>query len=138
MDPEHGKASAGVGLICSDELKLYPIPKPTDAYLDVVETGQCMSLNFDLEKDTLPIAILYGWTGGTKGTIAADRTNDLLDTVLKQMSLLPEGPKLIAGDCNGTQDSIQHMHDMITKHGWIDDGATQRLCPQGVNQNTSL
>ena len=87
MDPEHGKASAGVGLICSDELKPYPIPKPTDAYHDAVETGRCMILNFDPEKDTLPIAILYGWTGCAKGTIAADRTNDLLDIFLEQMSL---------------------------------------------------
>ena len=52
------------------------------------------------------------------------------------MSLLPEGPKLIVGDFNGTHDSIQHLHDMTTKHGWIDVGATRRLCPQGVHQNT--
>lgn len=135
-DPEHGKASAGVGILCSDDIKPYPIPKPTEAYLDAVETGRCMILNFDLEKDTLPIAIMYGWTGGAKGTIAADRTNDLLDSLLEQMSLLPEGPKLIASDFNGTHDGIQHLHDMITKHGWIDVGATRRLCPQGVNQNT--
>ena len=136
MDPEHGKASVGVGLICSDDLKPHPIPKPTDFYLDAVETGRCMILNFDLEKDTLPIAMIYGWIGGTKGTIAADRTNDPPDIVLEQMSLLPEGPKLIAGDLNGTQDSIQNMHDTITKHAWIDAGATKRLCPQGVNRNT--
>ena len=95
-----------------------------------------MILNFDLEKDTLPIGIIYGWTGGTKGTVAADRTNDLLDIMLEQMALLPEGPKIIAGDFNGTHDSIQHLNDMTTKHGWTDAGATRRLCPHGPWQNT--
>ena len=115
LDPEHGKASAGVGILCSDELKPYPIPKPTDAYRDAFETGRCMILNFDLEKDTHPIGIVYGWTGGAKGTIAADRTNDLLDIMLEQMELLPEGPKIIAGDFNGTHESIQHLNSMTTK-----------------------
>ena len=83
LDPEHGEASAGVGLLCSDDFKPYPIPKPTEAYRDAVETGRCIILNFDLEKSTLPIAIFYGWTGGAKGSIAAQRTTDLLDIVLE-------------------------------------------------------
>ena len=49
---------------------------------------------------------MYGWTGGIKGSKAADRTNDLLAIAANEFELQEPGPKMLVGDLNGDLESL--------------------------------
>ena len=66
LGPEHGRTSAGEGILSLEGLTLYPIPKPSDNYHDADATGRRSIYCMDLGSTTLVIAVLYGWTGGEK------------------------------------------------------------------------
>ena len=100
LDPEQGKAAAGVGIMSVDGLKLNPTTKPIKDYRDAFATGRCAMYEVGLKGTTLAIAVIYGWTGGRKGSAEAARTDDILTIVQMQFESMPVGPKLIAGDLN--------------------------------------
>ena len=60
LDPEHGRTSPGVGILCINGLVPYQVPKPTQDYFDAYETGRCAICCFDLGAHTLTVAVVYG------------------------------------------------------------------------------
>ena len=94
-DPEHDRLSGGVGAIAQNPLTPRPILNPSKAYEDAVATGRCVIYNFDLDGTNLVIAIIYGWTGGNKGSEAAARIDDLLTIVQNELNAMDPGPKMI-------------------------------------------
>ena len=80
-DPEQGKAAAGVGFLFHKDLAAYEVTNPIEDYLDVVNTGRCKIVCFDMAGVTCAIALIYGWTGAKKGSVEAARTDDLLTII---------------------------------------------------------
>ena len=78
FDPEHGKASAGVGIMCMKDITLYPLPNPSKDDLDVVAIGGCIIHCMDIGGATLTKANTYGCTAAKKGMPETVRTDDLL------------------------------------------------------------
>ena len=77
---------------------------------------------------TLTIAVIYGWTGGGKGTPEAARTDDLIAIVRMQLQQLDEGPKLIAADLNGATEAFPSLQAMLSDQGWHDVGNAEDKC----------
>ena len=81
LDPEQGKAAAGVGIMSVDGLKLNPITKAINGYQYAYATGRCAMYEVDLKGTKLAIAVIYGWTGGRTRSAEAARTDDILTSV---------------------------------------------------------
>ena len=109
-------------------LVAYPIPKPTEDYLDAERSGRCKIVCFDAGGCTVVCAIVYGWTGATKGSQIAARTDDILAIIQLQFELMDPGPKLIMGDFNGTLDAFPTATALIEEHEWTDIGNDYALC----------
>ena len=60
--------------------------------------------------------------GGKKGSLAAARTDDLLTIVQTELAALPEGPKLIAVDLNGSTDAFDTIITMLSEEARTDVG----------------
>jgi hypothetical protein len=106
LDPEQNKAAAGVGIAAVKGLSPYKLPNPTDDMKDAEATGRCAIYCLDLAGQTLAIAAIYGWTGGTKGSPEAARTDDIIAIVRNQFQLMEPGPKLMAADLNGSTNAF--------------------------------
>ena len=105
LDPGQGKAAAGVSILGIEGLNVYPIAKPLKDYHDAVATGRCAMYCMDMGGVTLVIAVVYGWGGGgpKKGRRKLGGITDDIPTIIQMhFDALPQGPKLIAGDLNGT------------------------------------
>ena len=50
-----------------------------------------------LQDAVLQVGNVYGWTGGIKGSKAADRTNDLMAIIANEFDSQEAGPKMIVG-----------------------------------------
>lgn len=127
-DPEQGKAAAGVGALFLKDLAVYPIPKATDDYRDVEKSGRCKIVCFDAGGCTIVCAIVYGWTGASKGCKLAARTDDILAIIQVQFEALDPGPKIIMGDFNGSLDAFPTACALIDEHGWTDVGNDEGIC----------
>ena len=101
---------------------IYPITQPTEDYLDAEKTGRCKIFRTDVAGHTLVCAVIYGWTGGIKGSKEAERTDDILTIIRMQFLLMDEGPKLICGDFNATADALPTLEAMLKEEGWTDAG----------------
>ena len=135
-DPEKAKAAAGVGFTAVKGLNIYGVPKPTKDYLDAVRTGRLLIVCMDVEGTTLACATVYGWTGGSKGNVEAERTDDLLAIAVDQFSKMKPGPKMIAGDLNATIDALPTLEGMLKEQGWTDVGNHPGICQGKVGQPT--
>ena len=111
LDPEQNKAAAGVGIVAVTGLRPYKLPNPTEDMRGAEATGRCVIYCIDLAGATLVIAVIYGWTGGTKGSPEAARTDDIIAIVRTQFQLLEPGPKLIAADLNGNTNAFPTLPD---------------------------
>ena len=76
---------------------MYPVAKPCKDHHDVVATGRCAMHYMGMGGVMLVIAVIYGWTGGNKGSPEDARTDDILTIVQMQFEALPPRPKLIVG-----------------------------------------
>jgi len=85
----------------------------------------------DLAGCTLAIAVIYGWTGGGKGTPDAANADDLIAIVRMQLQQLDEGPKLIAADLNGATEVFPSLQAMLKDQGWHDVGNVEDKCCKG-------
>ena len=90
----------------------------------------------DLNGTTLAIVVIYGWTGGRKSSAEAARTDDILTIVQMQFETMPAGPKLIAGDLNGSVEAFPTMQAMLSEKGWTDLGMASSLCEGKPGQPT--
>jgi len=125
-----------VAAVAVKGLIIYPITQPTDDYLDAEKTGRCKIFCVDIAGHTLVCAVVYGWTGGTKGSKEAERTDDILTIIRMQFLLMEEGPKLICGDFNATADALPTLDAMLKEEGWTDAGSDQKICKDSPGQNT--
>ena len=74
------------------------------------------------------VAIIYGWTGGTKGSPEVAISDDILTIVQMQFEKMESGPKLIAADLNGSTDAFPTINAMIKEQGWTDIGLVNTIC----------
>ena len=65
-----------------------------------------MIMQLETDKGYTYFADLYGWTGGTPGSIAAGRTDDLLTIIFNELDLQELGPCILRGDINGDHCSF--------------------------------
>ena len=136
VDPEQNKAAAGVGILAVKGLRPYKLPNPTDDIKDAEATGRCAIYCLDLAGQTLTIAVIYGWTGGTKGSPEAARTDDIIAIVRSQSQLMERGPKLIAADLNGSINAFPTLESMLADHEWVDVGMAEDKCEGKPGQPT--
>ena len=78
LDPEHTRKSAGVAFTSREGMTPLSINPKTRDYNDAEKIGRLMIKQWELQEDVLQICNVYGWKGGTKGSKAAERTDDLL------------------------------------------------------------
>ena len=128
LDPEHIKASAGVAALAVKGIEMYPATKVTDDYRDALATGRCNIFCFDIGGQTLVCANIYGWTGGSKGSKEAERTDDIISIVRMQFRQMPPGPKLICGDLNACTEALPTLKWMLKEEGWTDVGNNSSIC----------
>ena len=94
--PEYNRKIGGVGLVARDPVHPVPLIGVTKAYSDAVDTGRLNVYTVEVdEAATLMIAIIYGWTGASKGNIASNRANDLCVVVQQEFKQPPPGPKML-------------------------------------------
>ncbi len=67
--------------------------------------------------------VVYGWTNAEANDEAAARTDDLLTLIVQDLQLQEVGPKLIAGDFDGTLQSLVNFNDEIVNGRLVDIGA---------------
>ena len=136
VDPEFGRKSAGVGFCSKKGMIQLPIKAVTDDYDDAVKTGRLMIQQWELEESTLQIGNGYGWTGGVKGSKAADRTNDLVVIAVNEFDLQEPGPKMLVGDFNGELEDLPIIQHLLKEKGWVDLGSHAHLCDGQPNEPT--
>jgi hypothetical protein len=136
VDPELARNTAGVGIQTKAPLMPLPHKACTKAFEDAVATGRAAIHVLDTDGIMLMIAIVYGWTGGTKGSIACQRTDDLMAIIKEEFEACPCGPKLIMGDINGDLADFPTISEMLRKDGWADLGSLSHLCEDGPLQPT--
>ena len=135
-DPEHGRRSGGVGIVAKCPMKTIPIAGASKDYQDAYEAGRAAIYACDLGAATLHISVIYGWTGGIKGSIACDRTDDLLSIVAQENQSLPAGPKIIMGDLNCELQDLESVTTLISEEGWMDLGANANIWGGKANEPT--
>ena len=128
LDPEMNKAVAGIGIAASEGLKPYKLTNTTKDFRDAEATGRVAIYCVDLNGQTLVCAVVYGWTGATRGSVEAARTDDIIAIVRAQFLLLDQGPKLIAADLNGSTDAFPSLQGMLKEQGWHDVGMAGDKC----------
>ena len=136
VDPEFGRKAAGVGFCTQKGMMQLPIKPMTDDYDDAVRTGRLLIQQWELEECTLQIGNGYGWTGGVKGSKAADRTNDLFVIAVNELDLQEPGPKMLVGDFNGELEDLPIIQHLLKEKGWIDVGSHAQLCDGQPNEPT--
>ena len=57
----------------------------------------------------------------------AARTDDLLTILQTQLALLPDVPKMIAGDINGAPEAFTTFKNLTNEEGWTDVGMGPRI-----------
>ena len=136
-DPEHTRASAGVGFIIARPHNAIDVPPQTDSFKDAVATGRCNHHAIEIGcSTTVSVYNLYGWTGGHTNPIAAGRTNKLVCSCHAEMDQHPPGPRLLVGDLNAEpEDLVQLMH-MTTEEHWVDIGKHADKWGKQPEQNT--
>ena len=70
---------------------------------------------------------IYGWTGGTIGSIPAGRTDDLLTIVFNELELQDPGPAMCCGDINGDPNCFPVLQRKLEAGTWHDVGALQQF-----------
>ena len=128
LDPELGRTTAGVGFSSQKGLLHMPIKTETKDYEDGVQTGRLLAHQWELQNVVLQVGNVYGWTGGIKGSKAADRTNDLLATVVNEFDSQEVGPTMIVGDLNGDLERLPMIQHLLNDKGWVDLGSQDQLC----------
>ena len=109
VDPEHTRKSAGVGFLVRDGIRMIPITAATADYADAVNTGRGMIMQVETAIGYLYFANIYGWTGGTAGSVAAGRTNDLLTIILNELDLQAPGLILLGRGEGGTSTVSRYV-----------------------------
>ena len=117
-------------------LNIYNVPKPTDDFKDAVKTGRLLIICMDVEGTTLTVATISGWTGGIKGSLEAERTDDFIAIALDQFSNMKPAPKMIMGDLNATIEALPTLEGMLKEQGWTDVGNHPGLCQGKPGQAT--
>ena len=84
----------------------------------------------------LYFANIYGWTGGTAGSVAAGRTNDLLTIILNELDLQDPGPMLLGGDINGDPVCFPALHRVLEAGTCHDVGNATQFTGEAVAQPT--
>ena len=84
LDPEHGRVSAGVGVLGVEGVIFNSMPKPIKDQQDVVVTGRCAMHCMGMGGTTLTIAVIYGWTGAKKESLDAARPDDIRTIIQMQ------------------------------------------------------
>lgn len=85
VDPENTRKSGGAGFLAKEGTQLIPTQPVNADYADAVNTGRAMIMHFETSEGICYIANVDGWVGGTKGSIAAGRTNDLATIILNDL-----------------------------------------------------
>ena len=93
-------------------------------------------MNGNSKNNALQIGNAYGWTGGRKGSDAAERTDDLLMIGVREMEAQEPGPNMLIGDINGDLENFSAIQDLIKEHGWIDIGSSPHLREGKPNEPT--
>ena len=83
----------------------------------------------------MPVFNIYGYTGGHKSRVSANRTESLLRAVLDELKSMPESPCLILGDFNAEPSDLPTFRN-LTSLGWTDLGASAALWNQLPDQPT--
>ena len=117
LDPELGRKTAGVGFSSQKGLLHMPIKAETKDYEDGVQTGRLLTHQWELQNVVRQVGNVYGWTGGIKGSKAADRTNDLLAIVANEFDSQEVGPTMIVGDLNGDLESLPMIQHLLKDKG---------------------
>ena len=71
-----------------------------------------------------------------RGSPEAAIPDDILTIVQMQLEALPPGPKLIAGDLNGSPEAFETITTLTAEYGWTDVGMVGELCEGGPGQYT--
>ena len=72
---------------------------------------------------TILVYNLYGWTNANTDKAAAKRTGALLQAILDDMAMQPQGPAMIVGDLNGDTHTFPILQQALGNHLLIDVGA---------------
>ena len=124
LDKEKNKNVAGTGTI--QRLKKHII-MPEVLYpplAKIINEGRIGLYGQRVSKDEVAlIYLLYGYTGGEQNNMAASRTNDIVEMVLRDMELQAPGPKLLVGDYNATTNRINALKKAIQGGTLFDIGA---------------
>ena len=80
---------------------------------------------------------MYGFANGHQDEHRAGLTNDIIESIVAEISRHPSGPKAIVGDLNGDPTdflALQHLFDQ----GWVDVGSRARLWGKVDHEATCL
>ena len=72
---------------------------------------------------TMSVYNLYGWTNANLNREASHRTDSLIQAILGDVSLQPQGPVRIVGDLNGDPGTFPSLREALSNNSFIDVGA---------------
>ena len=84
------------------------------------------------------VFVFYGWTGGHQDSMAAGRTDSIIEAILEEVSCQPPLPCLMMGDLNANTEDIPHVVHMIDSLGWHDLGAEANTWGGTPNEHTCV
>ena len=93
-DPYLNQLTGGVGALAGPAVGLHLILPLTNAFADQVQRGRAQHYLVCPGQGTRGIHVynLYGYTGGSKNSANAGKTNQLLQAILLEIEALPKGP----------------------------------------------
>ena len=85
---------------------------------------------------SIMIGIFYGETGGHEKEVAAQKTDEIIETLVNEVQGHGKIAKCIMGDLNADPEDIPIIEHLMREEGWTDCGAVAEIWGGKSNEPT--
>jgi hypothetical protein len=99
-------------------------PAPKGSQMKLINgKGRVQLYAIELARDVYVLIYnIYGWTNAAKIKSAAQRTDDIIATIIEDMEMQPPGPAFILGDLNGDINNFETLKQEVEEKRLVDVG----------------
>ena len=131
---EMGHLTGGVGAIAKSPHRIVEVNPATAEFEERSATlGRAALYAIEFKGGrTIQVVVIYGWTGATQDSRAANRTSDMWEIIYNELKAQPGGPQFVVGDNNATTADIMTLNLALQtpnedRHAWHELGALAEL-----------
>ena len=104
----------------------------TEEYRHIYEMGRVALYRLEVEGTRFIFGVVYGATGGHDDTEAAQKTDDIVQVLQKEVDEEQDVPTFFIGDFNCDPADLPTMQDLMNDRAWTDIGAVASIWGGGI------